>query len=192
MLYGLVKHIYIPQEIRLPIQDKNLSTELKLTREQEQKTTRTNGTLAEQKEKVKFETERVRVETEKLVAEELAKGMKEAEQTKAETLQKIAAIDKETAELDAQASVTLGEARAQAKKLQEQAKAEKFKLAVDAFGSGEAYNQWVFATGLPEDIELNLLYAGEGTFWTDLKGFGDVMLGRMARDAAAPQKPAEK
>jgi hypothetical protein len=78
----------------------------------------------------------------------------------------------------------LGEAKANSKKLVEQAKSEKFRMAVDAFGSGEAYNQWIFATGLPEDVELNLLYAGQGTFWTDLKGFSEAMMGRMVRDMA--------
>ena len=64
--------------------------------------------------------------------------------------------------------------------MEAEAKSELFKLAVDAFGSGSAYNQWVFATGLPEDVQLDMLYAGEGTFWTDLKGFTEVMVGRQA------------
>jgi hypothetical protein len=62
--------------------------------------------------------------------------------------------------------------------MEEEAKADKFKLAVGAFGSGDAYNQWVFAKGLPDDIQLDMLYAGEGTFWTDLKSFSETMLGR--------------
>ena len=28
--------------------------------------------------------------------------------------------------------------------------------------------------GLPADIQLDLIYSGEGTFWTDLKGFGEA------------------
>ena len=67
------------------------------------------------------------------------------------------------------------------------AKAEKFQLAVEAFGSGSAYNQWVFATGLPDDIRLKLLYAGEGTFWTDLKGFSETLLGRQAQQEREKQ-----
>ena len=51
----------------------------------------------------------------------------------------------------------------------EKAKADRFRLAVEAFGSVRAYNDWVFATNLPEDVELNFLYAGEGTLWTDMK-----------------------
>jgi hypothetical protein len=92
--------------------------------------------------------------------------------------------------VEAEASVTLGKARAGAKQVEAEAKSELFKLAVDAFGSGSAYNQWVFATGLPEDVQLDLFYAGEGTLWTDLKGFTDVMLGREAAERAArPRVP---
>jgi len=183
LLYGLVRHIYIPQEVRLPIQEAFIADERKLTIEQQQQTTRTEALLKEATAKVELEAERVRVDTEKLVAQRIAEGQKTAEETKAETLQLVAVIDKGTADLDAQATILVGEADAGAKKLSEEAKADKFRLAVEAFGAGDAYNQWVFATGLPEEIELKLLYAGEGTFWTDLKGFTDVMLGRQVQEA---------
>jgi septal ring-binding cell division protein DamX len=142
---------------------------------------------------VELEAARVRVETDKLVAEAVAKGQRTAEETRAETIQKAAAIEKKTALLEAQATVLLGEAKAGAKKLVQEASAEKFALAVDAFGSGAAYNQWVFANGLPDNIELNLLYAGAGTFWTDLKGFSETMLGRQAQQPPqnAPQPPSK-
>ena len=40
---------------------------------------------------------------------------------------------------------------------------------VAAFSSPDAYSKWQFAEGLPDDVELQLIYAGEGTLWTDLK-----------------------
>ena len=52
--------------------------------------------------------------------------------------------------------------------MMEEAKSDRFRLAVEAFGTPQAYNNWIFATGLPEDVKLQLLYAGEGTLWTDL------------------------
>lgn len=180
--YGLVRHIYIPQEVRVPIQQKYLADELKLTRDQEQLTARTEAKLREAEKKVELEGERIRVETEKHVAEKKAEGEKTAAETQAETSKLMAAVDRQTAELERQATVAVGQAEADSQKLMEEAKAGRFKLAVEAFGSGDAFNQWVFATGLPEDIQLNLLYAGEGTFWTDLKGFTDVMLGREAQE----------
>jgi regulator of protease activity HflC (stomatin/prohibitin superfamily) len=186
--YGLVRHIYIPQEVRLPIQKKYVADELKLTRDQEQLTARTEANLREAEKMVELESERIRVETEKLVAEKKAEGDKTAAETGAETLKLVATIAKETAELDREATVTLGEAEANAQKLMEEAKAGRFKLAVSAFGTGAAFNQWVFASGLPDDIQLQMLYAGEGTFWTDLKGFTDVMLGKQAQDTRATNK----
>ncbi|NOX56803.1 MAG: band 7 protein, partial [Planctomycetes bacterium] len=171
VLNGLVRNIHIPQEVRLPIQKANIAEELKLTREQEQKTAETEALLREAEAKVELATQEIKADTEKLVAQKLAEGMKQAQEIKAQTEQLVAAIDKQTAELEAQATVMLGEANAKAKQMSEEAKAEKFRLAVEAFGAGEAYNQWVFASGLPDDVELNLLYAGDGTFWTDLKTF---------------------
>ncbi len=188
--YGLVRHIYIPQEVRLPIQKKYLADELKLTRDQEQLTAKTEAKLREAEKMVELESERIVVDTEKLVAEKKAEGDKTAAETGAETLKLVAAIAKETAEFDREATVTLGAAEAQAQQLLEEAKANRFKLAVAAFGTGDAFNQWVFATGLPEDIQLQLLYAGEGTFWTDLKGFTDVMLGRQMQETHAAPRPA--
>ncbi len=183
LLEGVVRHIYIPQDIRLPIQNAYIADEKKLALEQKQITTRTEAELEEARAKVDLETEIVRVDTEKKVAKLLAEGEKTAEETNAETIQLAAAIDKETAELDAQAKVIIGEAESNAKKMLEEAKADKFRLAVEAFGAGDAYNQWVFANGLPEDIQLDLLYAGEGTFWTDLKGFSETLLGREAQQS---------
>lgn len=193
VLYGLVRNIYIPQEVRIPIQQGYIADELKLTREQEQLTAVTEGTLREAEEKVKVQTEQIRVETEKMVAAKLAEGEKKAAETKAQTTKLVAKIARDTAEIDKEATITLGEANAKARKLTEQAKANKFQLAVEAFGSGQAYNQWVFAQGLPEDLELNLLYAGEGTFWTDLKGFTETMLSRQLQQQKTPApQPASK
>ena len=182
LLHGFVRNIHIPQEVRKPIQEKFVADELKLTRDQELLTAGTEATLREAEKKVELEAERIKAETKKLVAQLEAEGAKEAEETKAETTKKVAVIARKTAELDAQASVTLGRAKAGAKQLEAEAKSELFTLAVGAFGSGSAYNQWTFATGLPDDVQLDMLYAGEGTFWTDLKGFTEVMVGRQAAE----------
>jgi regulator of protease activity HflC (stomatin/prohibitin superfamily) len=186
LLHGFVRNIHIPLEVRTPIQEKFVADELKLTRDQELLTARTEALLREAEETVELETERVSAETTKMVAQAIAEGNKQAEETRAETLKKVAQIARKTAELDAEASITLGKANAGSKQLEAEAKSELFKLAVESFGSGSAYNQWVFASGLPEDVDLNLFYAGEGTLWTDLKGFSDVMLGQEAKSAPRP------
>lgn len=182
LLYGLVRHIYIPSEVREPIQNAFVADELTLTRNQEQLTAKEDALLKEAEEKVLLEREKIRAETEKLVAQAIAEGVKVVGETKAQTGQFVAKIDRKVAELQAQATVVIGKADAQSQKLQAQAKAQKFKLAVQAFGSPQAYNRWVFASNLPESVKIKLIYAGEGTFWTDLKGFTPAMLGKMQQN----------
>jgi len=193
LLHGFVRNIHIPQNIRKPIQEKFVADELKLTRDQEQLTARTEAELREAERKVELETDRIGAETTKLVAEAVADGQKLAEETRAETLKLVAAVERQTAELEAQATVNLGRAKAAAKKLEAEAKSELFGLAVGAFGSGAAYNQWVFATGLPQDLRLDLFYAGSGTLWTDLSKFTDVAMGAELRERQqSPREPAKK
>jgi regulator of protease activity HflC (stomatin/prohibitin superfamily) len=185
LLYGLVRHVYIPQEVRIPIQNGYIAQEMTLTREQEQKTARTEGSLREAERKVELEAERVRVETDKKVANTKAEGDKKAKELDAETKKLVAEIDRKIAELDAQKTIQLGEAKAQADQMQQEAKAQKFDLAVKAFGDPAAYTRWEFATGLPESIDLRLLYAGEGTLWTDLKNVMPTL------PIQPPTKPAD-
>lgn len=79
----------------------------------------------------------------------------------------------------------LGEAKAQSVKLAKVAKAERLQLLVKAIGGTGSYDQYVFAEGLPSDLKLGIFYAGPGTLWTDLKGFEQTMLGRLAADDPA-------
>jgi regulator of protease activity HflC (stomatin/prohibitin superfamily) len=166
---GLVRHVYIPNEVRLPIQEGYIADEMKLTREQESATAKVEADLREAEKMVEKEAAKVKEETKKLVAEVMAEGAKQAKETEAETEQLVAAIDKQVADLEAQRKEVIGQADAKAQQLQQEAKAQKFQLAVEAFGSGEAYNLWQFAEGLPQQMDLQLFYAGEGTLWTDLK-----------------------
>ncbi len=189
LLEGVIRHIYIPQDIRLPIQNAYIADERKLALQQKQLTTRTEAMLKEATSMVELESEKIRVDTKKQVAKRMAEGEKTAQETIAETLQLVAVIDKETAQLEADANVLLGEAQAKVKQMAEEATADKFRLAVEAFGDPKAYNQWVFANGLPKDLQLHLLYAGDGTFWTDLKGFSETLLGRQTQQARK-KKPA--
>jgi len=191
---GLVRNIYIPQDVRQPIQQGYIADELKITREQEQITAMTEGALREAEEKVKVQTETINVETQKMVAGKIAEGQKTAAETKAKTTKLVATIARDTAEIEKEATITLGAAKANALTLEEEAKAEKFKFAVEAFGSGQAYNQWASPKGLPDNIELNLIYSGQGTFWTDLKGFSETMLGKQVKEQSpsSPTTPSKK
>ena len=169
LLYGLVRHIYIPMEVRVPIQSANIADELKQTREQEKDTAKAEALYRQAEKSVGLETERVQVDTDRQYQIKLAEGDREAKTIDAKTTRLVAEIKRETAELKAQATKVLGQAENSGRQLVEEAKSDRFRLAVDAFGSAKAYNEWIFASGLPSNIDLQFLYAGEGTLWTDMK-----------------------
>ncbi len=173
--YGSVRHIYIPQQVRQPIQMAFISDELKLTREQEQLTTKEEGNLREAEKMVGLESIKVEATTKKMVAEKIAEGQKIVGETKAETRKLTAAIERKSAELDAKSQVVLGQAASDGQRLIAEAEANRFKLAVEAFKTPEAYNNYTFATNLPDDISLNLFFSGPGTLWTDLKEAVKIM-----------------
>lgn len=174
LLVGLVRHVYIPEEVRKPIQMSFIADELTLTREQEQLTAREEAKLREAEEQVTLASRTVEVDTTKQVMGREAEGDREAQTIRAATKRLVAAIAKETAELQAEADRVLGEAENAGKQLVAEATADRFRLAVEAFGTAEAYNNWTFATGLPDDVKLQLMYAGPGTLWTDMNKAGGM------------------
>ena len=60
-------------------------------------------------------------------------------------------------------------------------------MLVQALGSGEAYNMYTFAKNFqPESIRM--IFAGPGTFWTDLKRMDEVSSAQIMKQAADPGK----
>ncbi len=190
LLFGLTRHIYVPAQVREPIQRAKIADELTKTREQEQLTAKAQADLTEAKAKVTLEERRTRAETEKMVAEATAEGEKKAKEIDANTERLKAEIDAKTAAIEAQSTKVLGEAEAKRVGLTREAEAERFRLYVEALGNPEAYNRYVFAEGLPDDLRLGVFYAGPGTFWTDLKGFEQALLGKIASESPGMKSPA--
>jgi hypothetical protein len=185
LLFGLTRHIYVPAQVREPIQKAKIAEELTKTREQEQLTAKAAADLTEAKAKVTLEERRTTAETGKLVAEVEAEGEKKAREIEATTERLIAEIDAKTAAIAAQSTTVLGQASARSTELLREAEADKFRLYVKALGGAEAYNRYAFAEGLPSTLRLGVFYAGPGTFWTDLKGIEQTLLGKLASDGQA-------
>ena len=66
--------------------------------------------------------------------------------------------------------------------LKSDAEAKGAKMLVDALGSPQAYNNYIFAKNF-EPQELRLIFAGPGTFWTDLKSFQEVGAGKIVQQS---------
>ena len=183
LLFGLTRHIYVPNQVREPIQRARIAEELTKTREQEQLTAKAQADLSEAKAKVIQEQDRTKAETEKMIAQVTAEGEKKAKEIDATTERLKAGIDAKTAIVQAEITKTIGEATAKTTELSNQAEAERYRQYVQTLGGPDAYNRYVFAEGLSKDLKLGVFYAGPGTFWTDLKGFEQVMLGKLAEDS---------
>lgn len=192
LLFGLTRHIYVPTQVREPIQRAKIADELTKTRDQEQLTAKTEADLTEAKAKVLLEERRTTAATTKLVAEVEAEGEKKAKEIEATTEKLIAEIDAKTAALTAKTTTTLGQASARSIELVREAEADRFRQYVKALGGPEAYNRYVFAEGLPETLRLGIFYAGPGTFWTDLKGIEQTLLGKLASEPASPSAAANR
>ena len=192
LLFGLTRHIYVPKAVREPIQKAKIADELTKTREQEQLTAKAQAELTESKAKVVFGEKRTQAETEKKVAEVEAEGEKRAKEIEATTEKLRAEIDAKTAAIEAQTTRVLGEAKATSVKLAKEAKAERLQLLVKAIGGPDSYERYVFAEGLPEDLKVGIFYAGPGTFWTDLKGFEQAMLGKLVSERATGEGSGPK
>ena len=189
LLFGLTRHIYVPNAVREPIQKANIADELKLTRDQEQLTAKAQATLTKAKEEVASQEQLTQAETENKVAQLKAEGSKEAAEVAATTLKLKAKLDAEAAIIEAKTTTILGAASAKKVELVNEARADRHRQYVQALGGPESYNRYLFAEKLPDDLRLGIFYAGPGTFWTDLKGFEQVMLGKLAADTKEPHAP---
>ncbi|ADV63542.1 band 7 protein [Isosphaera pallida ATCC 43644] len=186
LLFALTRHIYVPNVVRQPIQRATIANENKKTRDQEQLTAKARADLQRAIAQVTLEEGRTRAETNRLVAELKATGQKKAREIEATTEQLKASIELQTALIEAQVTKLLGEATAKKSELANIAEAEKFQLLVEALGGSQAYGRYLFAENLPDQISLNVFYAGPGTLWTDLKGFQEAMMGRMVSENPNP------
>jgi SPFH domain/Band 7 family protein len=190
LLFGLTRHIYVPAQVREPIQKAKIADELTRTREQEQLTAKAQADLTEAKAKVTLEERRTTASTGKLVAELAAEGEKKAKEIEATTEKLMAEIDAKTAAIAAQTTTVLGQANARSVELLREAEADRFRQYVKALGGPESYNRYVFAEGLPADLRVGVFYAGPGTFWTDLKGIEQTLLGKLSSESSAERPKA--
>ncbi len=173
---ALIRHVEVPEQIRIPIQQASIAVEQDLTNKERQNTARKEAELNTELSLIKQRGEQVIQETEKIRAEIAADLQKQVATIQAETLKKEAEIRKLTAAINADKVRILGQAEATALEKVEGEKAKGLQLKTAAFGDPKAYSKWTFAENLNPRLKLNIIHAGEGTLWTDLEktGFAEL------------------
>jgi hypothetical protein len=167
------------------IQKANIEIERQITNRQKTETERKRAELEEVLKLVDVARESVAAETKVKVANILADGEKKAAEIDADRELQVSSIALEIANLDAQTTQILGKAGADVERLRREAEARGAQLMVSAFGTPQAYINYTFARNF-KPTELRLIFAGQGTFWTDLKSFEQAGASQLLQQHPAP------
>ncbi len=174
----------ITEDLKQTIQQSYIAIEQRLTKEKQRDAAVVRAELEEARKKVEIARETIVAETRVMVEQILADAEKEAAQIDAQADLEVAKVQEEIAKLDAQRTEILGQANADVDRFKNQAEADGYKLLVDAFGGGQAFNLYTFAENFqPQSIKL--FYAGDGTFWTDLNRLEDVGAAKILQSSEA-------
>lgn len=169
-------------DLKGTIQRGFIAREQDLTKQALRETARVRAELETARAQVEIARETISAETRKKVAQVRAEGERKAREIDAQRDLEVATIQREIAELDAERTRVLGRAQAGVEQLLNQAQADGKRMFVEAFGSSRAYNLYTFAENFaPESIRL--IFAGDGTLWTDLGSFQEAAARRVLQDA---------
>lgn len=173
-------------DLRETIQRGYIAQEQDLTKQALRETARVQADLETAKANVEIARETIRGQTRKKVAEVKALGDKKAREIEAQRDLEVARIERQIAEIESRKIVVLGKAEADVSELTNQAEATGQRMLIEAFGSGAAYNLHTFAENFqPESVRL--LFAGEGTLWTDLNKLQDAATLELLKPPASPK-----
>jgi regulator of protease activity HflC (stomatin/prohibitin superfamily) len=169
------------------IQQTNIEIERDLTNQQKTETAAKKAALEQEQKQIDVAKETVAAETSVKTAGLEATGRKQAAEIDAQRELEVAEIGRQIADLEAQRTQILGKAEAEVARLKNDADAKGAKMLIDAFGTPQSYNLYIFAKNFqPQD--LRLIFAGPGTFWTDLKSFEQVGASKLLQQQGPPDK----
>ena len=167
---GVAEGDAVTEDLKRTIQQSYIAIEKRLTKEKQRDAAVVRAELEEAQKRVDIARETIQADTRVMVGQILADADKQAAEIDARADLDVAIVQEQIAQLDAQRTEILGRARADVEKFKKQAEADGYRLLVDAFGGGQAFNLYTFAENFQPD-SIRLFFAGDGTFWTDLSRF---------------------
>ena len=186
-VHGGTAEVTEEMDLKTTIQRGYIAKEEEETRQKQKETAMVKADLETAQVQIEVAREQIKAETRKKVAEIKATGEKRAQEIDAQRDLEVARIERQIAELDADKTRVLGKAQADVEKLRNQAEADGKRMLIQAFGTGHAYNLYTFAQEFnPESIRL--IFAGEGTFWTDLSRMQDAASLEILKTTNSPGK----
>jgi len=166
---AIIRTVDIPMDILKLMRDVSLAKEQDKTNEAMKETAKKLAELNIETGKIEQGRREVQQETEKLVAMIAAESRREVEAINAECKRKVAEIGVQRSELEAKTAKLKGETEIKAKFLVDNEKALGEGLQAKVLGGEGALCRLRAVEALNSKTELKVIYAGQGTLWTDLE-----------------------
>ena len=166
---AIIRNVAIPRNILQPIQESSLAKEQNLTNFALQATAKIEAELNTQIAMIDQKRREVEQETKKLVAEIRANQEQSVRLIQAQTDLQVAQIQLKRSEIEAKRQQLTGETEVKADFIRRNETARGIRMKSEALGKSGILADMKLVESLNPALKLQVIYAGEGTLWTDLK-----------------------
>ncbi|MBN2641319.1 MAG: hypothetical protein JXR78_06690 [Victivallales bacterium] len=166
---AIIRNVTIPQNILKPIQDASLAVEQNLTNYSLQETAKIEAELNTQTSLIEQKRREIEQETQKMMAEIAAKRQQAVRLIGAETELEVAKLQLERSKIDAKRNKLKGETEVKVAFLRNNETAQGAEMKAQALGESGIMTDLELVDKLNPNLKLQVIYAGNGTMWTDLK-----------------------
>ena len=166
---AIIRNVAIPRNILQPIQESSLAKEQNLTNFSLQATAKIEAELNTQIAMIDQKRRDVEQETKKLVAEIKANQEQSVRLIQAQTDLEVARIQLKCSEIEAKRRQLTGETEVKADFIRRNEMAQGIRMKAETLGKQGIMADMKLIEALNPNLKLQVIYAGEGTLWTDLK-----------------------
>lgn len=166
---AIIRSVSIPRNILKPIQDSSLAVEQNLTNFALQETAKIEAELNQRNALIDQKRREVEQNTRRLVAEIAAKQKNAVRMIEAQTELEVAELQLKRSELEAKREKLRGETLVKTEFMKRNEIALGSKMKSEILGKPGVLSDMKLLEFLNPGVRLNIIYAGDGTFWTDMK-----------------------
>ena len=166
---AIIRNVTIPANILKPIQEASLAIEQNLTNFSLQETAKIEAELNLHTAMIDQKRREIEQETKKLVAEIAAQQKQSVRLIAAEAELEVAQLQLKRSELEAARTKLKGETYVQVAFMRNNERAQGVEMKAKALGASGVMADLTLVEKLNPNVKLQVIYAGEGTLWTDLK-----------------------
>ncbi len=166
---AIIRNVEIPVNILQPIRDSSMAKEQNLTNHSLQEAAKIEAELNTQIAMIEQKRMEVEQETRKMVAEISANQKNTVQKIQAQTSLDVAAIQLERSDFQAKIQKLKGEADVRKKFMLENERAIGTRKKAAILGALGIMADLKLVESLNDKVKVQLIYAGDGTLWTDIK-----------------------